>query len=536
MTRRRRRYGRINRREIRRRKMMQRRLVLSGFVLVLALLVWGIAFLSVRSKVNKAGTGVIYKNVFIEDVNLSGMTEAEAQSALDARVKELGEKKVTLKLESEEMKVTLEDLGVHIEHADELVKTAMAYGKDGGVWKRNAQIKRLQKEKMVLEATYAIDEDLAKKVLEKKMEKVDKGTVDATIKRENGQFVITDEQRGITVDMEASHNALTLFFAGDWEHKDAVITLVSKVDEPRVTREDLEQIEDILGTYTTHCGVGGGRVQNIQTGSSKMNGTVLMPGEEFSADAMMRPYTKENGYEEAGSYLNGKVVQSMGGGICQVSSTLYNAVILAELEVTQRQPHSMLVSYVEPAMDAAIAGDWKDLKFKNNQDIPIYIEAYVKNGNLTFNIYGKETRPSNRKIEYISETIETKKADPEFEASGAPLGKIEQIDSEHVGKTAKLWKVVYEDGKEVDRILVNTSKYSSSPAVYSVGTKSDDAEASAIVKAAIKTQKRKKIDAAIAEAKALIKDKKKEDKKEENKTEDPVQEPTEEGAPEENEG
>ncbi len=524
MTRRRRRYNRINRREIRRRQMMQRRMILIGSVLVIALAIWGIAFLSVRSKVNKAGTDVIYNNIFIEEVDLSGMNKTEALAALDQKVAEQGSQKITLKLESEEMKVTLKELGVHIEEAEKLVEQAMDYGKNGGVWKRNSQLKKLEKDKVVLEATYAIDEELAKTVLEKKMENVDKGTVDATIKRENGKFVITDEQRGITVDMEASHNALTLFFTGDWENKEGVIELVSKVDEPKVTREELEQIQDLLGSYTTHCGTGGGRVQNIETGSSKMDGTLLLPGEEFSADAMMRPYTKENGYEEAGSYLNGKVVQSMGGGICQVSSTLYNAVILAELEVTQRQPHSMLVSYVDPAMDAAIAGDWKDLKFKNNQELPIYIEAYVKNGNITFNIYGKETRAKNRRIEYISETIETKKADPEFEASGAALGKIEQMDSEHVGMTAKLWKVVYEDGKEVERTVVNTSKYSSSPAVYSVGTASDYSEASALVKAAIKTQKRKKIDEAIAEAKELIREKKKAEK-EQQKEEQPVEEP-----------
>lgn len=530
MTRRRRRYNRINRREIRRRKVMQRRLLFAGGVVVIALAIWCVSFLVVRNKVEKAGMDVIYRNIFIEDIELSGMNEEEALAALQARVAEQGEQKVTLKLEEEEMEVTLAELGVYIEDAEALVKEAMAYGKSGGVWKRNSQLKKLQKEKMVLEADYAIDEELAKAVLEKKMENVDKGTVDATIKRENGVFVVTDEQRGITVDMEASHNALTLFFSGDWENKDAVITLVSMVDEPQVTRADLEQIEDLLGSYTTYCGTGGGRVKNIETGASKMDGTVLLPGEEFSADAMMRPYTTENGYEEAGSYLNGKVVQSMGGGICQVSSTLYNAVILAELEVTQRQPHSMLVSYVEPAMDAAIAGDWKDLKFKNNYETPIYVEAYVKNGNITFNIYGKENRADNRKIEYISETVETQKADPEFEESDAALGKIEQVDSEYVGMTAKLWKVVYEDGKEVERTLVNTSKYSSSPAVYSVGTKSDDSEASALVKAAIKTQKRKKIDAAIAEAKALIKEKKqaeKAEKKEKESTEESTEETAE---------
>ena len=128
----------------------------------------------------------------------------------------------------------------------------------------------------------------------------------------------------------------------------------------------------------------------------------------------MRPYTKENGFAEAGAYQNGKVIQSMGGGICQVSSTLYNAVILAELGVEQRQPHSMLVDYVQPSMDAAIAGDYKDMKLKNTTETPIYIEGYVSGGYVTFTIYGKETRPENRTIKFVSETLSTKDGGKKF--------------------------------------------------------------------------------------------------------------------------
>lgn len=89
------------------------------------------------------------------------------------------------------------------------------------------------------------------------------------------------------------------------------------------------------------------------------------------------PFTAENGYAMAGSYLNGEVVDSMGGGICQVSTTLYNAVLRAELEVVERSPHSMTVHYVELSEDAAIAGTYKDFKFKNSTDYPIYIEGYT---------------------------------------------------------------------------------------------------------------------------------------------------------------
>ena len=218
----------------------------------------------------------------------------------------------------------------------------------------------------------------------------------------------------------------------------------------------------------------------------------------------MRPYTFDNGYAEAGSYENGKVVQSMGGGICQVSSTLYNACILAELEITQRQAHSMTVAYVDPSMDAAIAGDYKDLKFVNNTETPIYVEGYVSGGYITFRIYGKETRPENRTIEFISETLSTTAPKKTFVASDASLGSKSTVDSGHTGINAQLWKVVYENGKEVSREVFNTSNYRSSDATVSVGTSSSNKTASNLVKDAIASQNEDKINAAIAQAKDII--------------------------------
>lgn len=114
-----------------------------------------------------------------------------------------------------------------------------------------------------------------------------------------------------------------------------------------------------------------------KNGTSKLNGKVLYPGEEISVCDNMVPFTEENGYEPAASYANGAVVESFGGGICQVSTTLYQAVLQAELEVTERHNHSMIVKYVEPSMDAAIAEGAKDFRFVNNTEAPIYIEGYT---------------------------------------------------------------------------------------------------------------------------------------------------------------
>ena len=126
--------------------------------------------------------------------------------------------------------------------------------------------------------------------------------------------------------------------------------------EPKGSTEELAQVRDVLGSFTTSfAGSTADRKANIQNGCRLIDGITLYPGEEFSTYQKVAPFTEGNGYYMAGSFLNGKVVDSLGGGICQVSTTLYNAVLLAELNVTMRYNHSMTVSYVDISADAAIA-------------------------------------------------------------------------------------------------------------------------------------------------------------------------------------
>ena len=196
-----------------------------------------------------------------------------------------------------------------------------------------------------------------------------------------------------------------------------------------------------------------------------------MPGETLSGYECMHPFTIENGYFTAAAYENGQVVDSVGGGVCQIATTLYDASLAAELEITQRQNHSMIVTYVKPSMDAAIAGTYKDIKITNNYSTPIYIEGTTAGKTLTFTIYGKETRPANRKVEYISETLS--KSDP-----GAPQQKVDhslmpgqtkKVQSAHIGYKSRLWKVVTVDGVEKERTILHTDTYNPSKAIVLVG-------------------------------------------------------------------
>ena len=262
------------------------------------------------------------------------------------------------------------------------------------------------------------------------------------------------------------------------------------MDEPKGSAEELAQVTDVLGSFTTSYKTSGSsRSANVANGCSLINGTTLYPGEEFSTYKTVSPFSVANGYYMAGSYVSGKVVDSLGGGICQVSTTLYNAVLLAELEVTDRYNHSMIVGYVDPSADAAIAeSSGKDFKFVNNTDAPIYIEGYTHDKQITFNIYGKETRAAGHSVRYESEVLETitPPADQIYADAGQPIGYI-VTESAHIGYKARLWKITMENGVEVSREQVNSSTYKMVPRSATVGTATSDPQAYEEIMAAIST-------------------------------------------------
>jgi len=503
MTRRRRRQKR------RRSVAAQKRAVFIGTgILGVALIAFLVVYFVMRNAVNKVAADIIWDNIYIETVDVSGMDAEKANKALKELIAEYKAQKVKLVAEEAEAEVTLEELGFHIEEPEKLIKKAVSYGKEGSVFARYQKLRRL-KGKVVqsvqIDASYKIDEEATTKVISEKFSKLEGAAVDATIKRQNGQFVITEGKAGVKVDLEKSVQNISDHFSKDWEPKGIeAITLVTTVDEPNITKEQLQQVKDVLGTFSTSFKANNNRGKNVANATSRINGKVLMPGEVMSASDTMGSRNAANGYLEAGSYLNGETVESFGGGVCQVSTTLYNAVILAELEITERSSHSMIVDYVKPSMDAAISEGVLDLKIKNNTDAPIYIEGITNGGTLTFTVYGKEYRPATRKVSYVSETLSTTNPGKKFVATGDPIGTYKKAVSAHMGIKAKLWKVVTENGKEVSREQFNKSSYKASPATYHVGIGSDNAEAAAIVNNAVKTQDEATIQAAIAQAQALI--------------------------------
>lgn len=190
----------------------------------------------------------------------------------------------------------------------------------------------------------------------------------------------------------------------------------------------------LAGTCTTSFrGSSAGRINNIYVASAKLNGLTLANGATASLDAVFTPRTVQNGYKEGGTFIDGEVVQALGGGICQVSSTAYNALMNAGVTVTRRYTHSSPVSYLPLGMDATISAGSKDLQFRNDYPNPIIMEAVPAGRNLTVNVYVKAEDLAGRS--YRLWAVKT-----------GPM-------------SAKTYLTVYENNVEVEVREVGSSKY-----------------------------------------------------------------------------
>lgn len=458
---------------------------------------------------------LIEDGIYIGNVNVGGMTEEQARSSVEEYVSGLLNTTFSLKGETGSIAMTAGEMGVSAD-ADAAVEEALKTGHAGSLINRYKSLQDLKKDKLVLDMHLSVDKQATAQKLYDHADELAVGAEDNGLKLENGEFQFVPGKEGVKIDIVNSVYAINEFLSSGWNGSDNEIALVTKTVEPRGSQEELAQVKDLLGSFSTDfSSSSAGRAKNVTTGCNKVNGTILYPGDEFQLCQTVSPFTQENGYELAGSYQNGTTVESFGGGICQVATTLYNAVIRAELEITMRYNHSMQVHYVKPSMDAAIAGNYKDLRFKNNTDAPVYLEGYCSGGILHFNVYGKETRPANREVSFESETLSTVEPKVSFTMSAdAELGSVSVSGGSNIGCVAQLWKIVKVDGVEQSREIFNKSRYQASPKVITVGTKNATAESLAELKKAIATGDEAKVRSAAAALKST-------EEPEENTEEDP---------------
>lgn len=258
------------------------------------------------------------------------------------------------------------------------------------------------------------------------------------------------------------------------DKKEYIIPL--KITVPKKTLSDLgeEAFPDKLATFTTRYDPSNvNRSNNLSISAEKIDGTIIMPGETFSYNQTVGERTIAEGYKEAGAYAGGRVVQDVGGGICQTSSTLYNAALLANLEIVDRSNHQFLTSYVPAGRDATVSWGGIDFKFKNTRTYPIKIEASAKNGVCTMSIVGiKEEKEYEVVIQpvvlsYIPYT--TKYENDSTLEEGKEV--VEQAG--YTGCTSETYRILKLNGNVVSKTLLSKDAYDPMTKIIKRGTKKD---------------------------------------------------------------
>lgn len=286
---------------------------------------------------------------------------------------------------------------------------------------------------------------------------------------------IIPEQRGASFDTVSAQRLLDKAAPGE------TVSIPADIQEPEVTAEDLKAVlfRDLLGECTTHVGGTAARLTNVRLASAAFNETVLNSGDVFSYNETVGQRTEAKGYKAAPAYVQGETVDEIGGGVCQPSSTLYYACLLANMEITERYAHRYIPSYITRGMDATVSWGGPDYKFTNNTKYPLKIVTKYANNYLTVQLWGTKTDDLTVKMTYetlsTTDFKEVEQLDPTL-APGARQVKV----TPYTGYRVKTYRNIFDgSGNLISSAVEDTSDYKSRDRLVLVGPPKSETEASA---------------------------------------------------------
>ncbi|MBR0576162.1 VanW family protein [Proteiniclasticum sp. BAD-10] len=411
----------------------------------------------------------VYPGVTVMGLDLSGKTLGEAQKSIQTdlldKVKKTG---VVVKAREKEFTITYGELDIALD-AEKLAQEALSIGKD---LKDSEKLQRIEgKEAVELTLEFTHNTDKIETFVKQVESQVNQEAKEATISFSGGDFKVTDHADGLIINEEKLLTDLTAALSDLAAPKTVEAEIV--VSHPRVTSEDLKEINGQLASYTTYYGSSiENRKYNVAFAASKINGTVLLPGETFSYNKEVGAVTLAAGFKNAGVFVGNKVEDGVGGGLCQVSSTLYQAVLHSNLNVVQRRNHSMAVAYLNPGMDAVVYSPSLDLKFTNNYDSPVYVYAYGANGKLTVAIYGDTQDLGGKTYKVFSETTAVLQPQTIRVADNTLYVGEEVVDQKPVtGYKSKTYRQTLVGGKVVATEVISQDSYKKVDKIVRYGTK-----------------------------------------------------------------
>ena len=280
-------------------------------------------------------------------------------------------------------------------------------------------------------------------------------------------FTVYPEVEGIDFDVEKAKEMIAAEVKDEY-----VIELI--ITKPKVTLEDIgtEAFPDRLSTFSTRYNAADkDRTTNLVIACQKLNGKVLMPGETFSYNETLGPRTYAAGYRNGKIYENGQVVDGLGGGICQITSTLYNAALMSDMEIVERRNHQFVTSYVNAGRDATVVYGLTDFRFKNTRTYPVRLVASAKGGVATVSIYGIKEPDREYTYSFKTETVSTIPYTTKYvEDSSLAEGKEVVTQSGTNGLVSKTYMTKMLNGKVISTKLLSTDTYSAMQRIVKRGT------------------------------------------------------------------
>ena len=341
--------------------------------------------------------GKIHKNIYVRDIDISNLTREEAKNKINKIIE--SNNSFILNLSENKYVFLKEDIDVDY-NVDDLIETAYGIGRNEGIISNIKTIGNLRLgKKIILDYRITYDEKKLNKYLMELNKKIYKKPKNATIRINNGQIIITKEKNGYRLNKDKLKNTLVEKIV-NMDCSEEIIPIITI--KPVYLYEDLSKIDTVLGRFETYFNSQNyNRSTNIKLAASATTNILLNQGEVFSFNSNIQNSDIGKYLKEAPVIINGKSEKGRGGGMCQVSSTIYNAALYSGMSIISVRNHSIPSPYIEKGRDATVSGGIIDLKFKNNYKTPVYIYNQVMGNKIVCTIYGNKR--DKQDIEIITE-------------------------------------------------------------------------------------------------------------------------------------
>lgn len=450
-----------------RRRSNKRAGIVLGIVAVLlaGACVAGYFYLNSWKKQNVINVNTCYNGVYVDDIHIGGMTREEAKAAIEQKQQErISGLSVTAVFEDLKWEYTMQDVSYFF-NTDDVLNEAFNLGREGTMAERYEYINNLQTEPVHFETQLTIDASPLQGAVQEIADALYVAPVDASILKfdpklpEEERFEFQAEQVGRQADTSKLFSDMKQAFESQTYGQ---VQITVEPIEPEIKLENLKGYTQKISSFTTKMKKDSNRESNIELACNSVSGTILMPGETFSFNETTGERTAAKGYKVAGIISSGEPDEGLGGGVCQVSGTLFNSVAMADLTIVERTRHSYVLSYLPGGRDATVDYPRLDFKFRNDKDTPVYIVMYADRQKLTVTaeIYGA---PLENGMTIDLDAVTTAKktpGDPQYIVDSTLNPGETRVISAKTGYNITVYKVYKSaDGTEIRREILHKDSY-----------------------------------------------------------------------------